>query len=196
MTMEPKEGKRASLPIRVKLPELKSLKRFDNLLRGCRHLNFDNKVVRMLKVSESESELAKKRLRRNSVEGIPRAYLEERMEYLSKMGDWKTFVDVLGLSLFGIVLLTRLDNYMDHAAINAFWTCREKNKNHVVAILANTYYTLNNSHEGKEGIMTCSSHTLYLWITTHIFTSTRNTPCPIEDYKWCFVKILTDQEWA
>ncbi|RDY14536.1 hypothetical protein CR513_00385, partial [Mucuna pruriens] len=35
MTIEPKEGKRVSLPIRVTLLELKSLKRFRSLLKGC-----------------------------------------------------------------------------------------------------------------------------------------------------------------
>ncbi|RDX89270.1 hypothetical protein CR513_29025, partial [Mucuna pruriens] len=101
-------------------------------------------VVTMLKVSESE--LAKKRLRRNDVEGIPRAYLEKRMEYLSKVGDWETFANVLGLSLFGIVPLPRLDDYVDHAAIDAFYACWEKNKNPVVVVLANTYY---NKHGDK-----------------------------------------------
>ncbi|RDY14534.1 hypothetical protein CR513_00383, partial [Mucuna pruriens] len=43
------------------------------------------KVTTMLKVSKSK--LAKKRLKRNDVEGIPRAYLEKRMESLSEVGD-------------------------------------------------------------------------------------------------------------
>ncbi|RDX87454.1 hypothetical protein CR513_31072, partial [Mucuna pruriens] len=242
MTIEPKEGKRTSLPIRVKVPKLKSLRCFGNLLNGqvqpralltlpqfyVLHLrsfifqdfqlaptlkeyerilgfslierqpylyqgNYPSwaKITKLLKVMESK--LAKKRLRRNSVEGLPKAYLEKRMKYLYEMGDWETFANILGLSLFGIVLLPRLD---DHATIDTFWAGWEKNKNPMVVVLANTYYTLNNNHEGKGGRMTYYLHTLYLWIIAHIFTSTCKTPCPIEDYKWCFVKILTDQEWA
>ncbi|RDX91716.1 hypothetical protein CR513_26255, partial [Mucuna pruriens] len=49
------------------------------------------KVVTMLKVSKSE--LAKKRLRRNDIEGIPRAYLKKRVQHLSEVGDWETFTD-------------------------------------------------------------------------------------------------------
>ncbi|RDX65465.1 hypothetical protein CR513_55877, partial [Mucuna pruriens] len=116
------------------------------------------------------------------------------MEYLSEVGDWEAFIDVLGLSLFGIVLLPRLDNYVDRAAIDAFWACRENNKNPMISVLANTYYTLNNSRERKGGRMTCYLYILYLWIITHMFTSTCKTPCPIEDHKWCFVKTVIDQD--
>ncbi|RDX67984.1 hypothetical protein CR513_53082, partial [Mucuna pruriens] len=56
------------------------------------------------------------------------------MEHLSKVGDWETFADVIRLSLFGIVLLPHLDNYVDHAAIDAFWACWKKNKNLVVVL--------------------------------------------------------------
>ncbi|RDX91719.1 hypothetical protein CR513_26258, partial [Mucuna pruriens] len=52
MTIEPKEGKRASLPIRVRVPELKPLKRFDSLLKGCQRLNFNNRFGKILDLME------------------------------------------------------------------------------------------------------------------------------------------------
>ncbi|RDX73904.1 hypothetical protein CR513_46416, partial [Mucuna pruriens] len=110
MIIKPKEGKQASLAIKVRMPELNSLKCFSNFqlaptleeyerLLGLSLIgrqpylyqgNYPSwaKVMKMLKVLESE--LAKKRLRRNDVESIPRAYLEKRMEYLSEVKEVKS----------------------------------------------------------------------------------------------------------
>ncbi|RDY01902.1 hypothetical protein CR513_14705, partial [Mucuna pruriens] len=150
------------------------------------------RVARLLKVLESE--LVKRKLRRNDMEGIPRAYLEERMECLSITRDWETFIDILGLSLYGLILLPCSDDYVDYAAIDALSDCREKDKNPMLAVLANTYYILNNNREGKGRRLTCCLHALYLWFTTHMFTSKCRTLCLIEDHKWCLMKTLTDQD--
>ncbi|RDX67983.1 hypothetical protein CR513_53081, partial [Mucuna pruriens] len=54
ITIELKEGKRASLHIKVRVLELKSLKLFGSLLKGCRRLNFNNRFRKILDLIEVE----------------------------------------------------------------------------------------------------------------------------------------------
>ena len=41
---------------------------------------------------------------RNGVVGIPRNHLEEKAKALAGQGEWTTFIDVVALLVFGIVL--------------------------------------------------------------------------------------------
>ncbi|RDY05558.1 hypothetical protein CR513_10592, partial [Mucuna pruriens] len=66
----------------------------------------------------------------------------------------------------------------------------------VVAVLANTYYTLDYcSMRNGKGLRCCTT-LLFLWLTTHLFHSNKTTRCPIEDHYWSCVKLLTKAEWT
>ncbi|RDX85771.1 hypothetical protein CR513_32990, partial [Mucuna pruriens] len=128
---------------------------------------------------------------RNGIEGLPRSYLEKNMNYFMKEGDWKTMVDILGLLIYDIVLFPHLEDYVDLAAIDIFFAIKDKNENPILAILADTYYTLNYCQERSKKGLRCCIHLLYLWLTAHFFHGKCKMTCPIEDYKWGCIKTMT-----
>ncbi|RDX99622.1 hypothetical protein CR513_17317, partial [Mucuna pruriens] len=111
-------------------------------------------------------------MRRSEVDGLP----------------LDAFIDVLGLTVCGIVLFPHLNDY------TSSWPVRKKERIPVTVVLANTYYTIHNCHEKKGGRLVCCLHALYLWLMAHTFTSKCTTSCPIEDFKWCCVKKRTRGE--
>ncbi|RDY04082.1 hypothetical protein CR513_12249, partial [Mucuna pruriens] len=143
-----------------------------------------------------ESEMIRRKLNRNGMEGLPQMYLEERLRYFLEEDEWSTFLDILGLLVYGNILFPHINDYMDIAIIDAFLTSRDQGENPNIAILANTYCTLNNCYERKGKSMVGYKHLLYLWLIAHMFHSKCKSVCPMEDFKWCLMKAMTNKEWA
>ena len=78
---------------------------------------------------------------RNGVVGIPRQCLEESVEALADQGKWTSFIDILALLVFGIVLFPNVDGLVDLAAINAFLAYHHSRESPIIAILADAYDT-------------------------------------------------------
>jgi len=78
---------------------------------------------------------------RNGIVGIPRRHLEEKTKALADQGKWASFIDVLALLVFGVVLFPNMDGLVDLAAIDAFLTCHHSKESPVIAVLANAYDT-------------------------------------------------------
>ncbi|RDY09916.1 hypothetical protein CR513_05646, partial [Mucuna pruriens] len=149
---------------------------------------------RLLKVFESK--VLKLKKNRNKVEAIPKAALEERLQRLQEEEDWLAFVDVYRLLVYGIMIFPQIERYVDLAAIDAFLNKRDQGEHLVVVVLANTYYTLDYySKKNAKGLRCCTS-LLFLWLTVHLFHSSKRTSCPIEDYDWSCIKPLTKAEWT
>ena len=54
-------------------------------------------------------------------------------------GEWTSFIDVLALLVFGIVLFPNVDGLVDLAAIDAFLAYQHNKESPIVAILADAY---------------------------------------------------------
>ncbi|RDY12559.1 hypothetical protein CR513_02627, partial [Mucuna pruriens] len=80
--------------------------------------------------------------------------------------------------------------------IHAYMARRDRGENLTMALLANTYYTLNHCCERRGGYLRCCIPLLYLWMTSHLFHSKIKSLCPIEDFKWCCIKIMSKDLWA
>jgi len=78
------------------------------------------KVVKILK-----QELDRVKQNRNGVVGIPRKCLEEKVEALDSQGEWATFINILALLVFGMVLFPNVDGLVDLAMIYAFLAARK-----------------------------------------------------------------------
>ncbi|RDY03035.1 hypothetical protein CR513_13441, partial [Mucuna pruriens] len=114
--------------------------------------------------------------KRSGIDSLPLAYLEERMSPLGR------------LTIYNIILLPYLDEYVDLVAIDVFLANQEQRRNPVMAILVDTYYTIQRYHERKGGRLICYLQTLYLWLVTHTCPCRCVTTHPIEDLKWCWGK--------
>ncbi|RDX93932.1 hypothetical protein CR513_23742, partial [Mucuna pruriens] len=108
-------------------------------------------IARLLRVSETE--MAKRRRNRNSMEGIPRVYIEERLLQFQEEQDWDAMIDVLGLLLYGVVLFPYIEDYIDLAAMEAFLAKRDRGENPTMAVLADTYYSLHQCGEQRRGAL-------------------------------------------
>ncbi|RDY10625.1 hypothetical protein CR513_04822, partial [Mucuna pruriens] len=150
-------------------------------------------VAKLLRVSESK--ITREKRNRNDLEGIQRSYLEERLHQLQKEEDWPTVMDVYGLVVYGIVLFPHMEDYIDLAAMDVFLAKRENGENPTMAILANIYYILNYCCERKRRSLRCCTHLLYLWMIAHLFHNKRKTTCPIEDFKWSWIRSMSKVRW-
>ncbi|RDX63819.1 hypothetical protein CR513_57699, partial [Mucuna pruriens] len=92
-------------------------------------------------------------------------------------------MDVFKLLLYGVLLFPHVENYVDLVAMEVFLARRNKGENPTMAVLADTYYSLNYCSEQKERSLRCCTPLLYLWLTSHLFHYKSKTECPIEDFK-------------
>ena len=97
------------------------------------------RIAKVLKISAQELDRVKQN--RNGVVGIPRKHLEEHEKALADQGEWASFIDVLALLVFGVVLFPNVDGLMDLATIDAFLAYPHSKERSIVAILADAYDT-------------------------------------------------------
>ncbi|KAL5191308.1 hypothetical protein HKD37_04G010602 [Glycine soja] len=113
------------------------------------------RVAKVVKISTQELDQLKQN--RNGVVGIPRQHLEERAEALANQGQWTSFIDILVLLVFRIILFPNMDRLVDIAAIDTFLAYHHSKESPVVAFLPDAYDTFNLRCEKKQ----CGNCLLY-----------------------------------
>ncbi|RDX90231.1 hypothetical protein CR513_27929, partial [Mucuna pruriens] len=151
-------------------------------------------IAKLLRVTEAR--LSKEKKIRNGTKGIYKSFLDERLHQFRQEEDWPAFMDVYGLAIYGLVLFPHGDDYIDMVSADAYMARRDRGENPTMALLANTYYTLNHCCERRGGYLRYCIPLLYLWMTSHLFHSKTKSLCPIEDFKWCCIKIMSKDLWA
>ena len=76
------------------------------------------RIAKVVKVSVQELDRVKQN--RDGVVGIPKKHLEEKAKALADQGESASFIDVLALLVFGVVLFPNMDGLVDLAAIEHF----------------------------------------------------------------------------
>ena len=97
------------------------------------------RIAKVVKIMAQDLDRVKKN--RNGIVGIPRKHLEEKAKALADQGEWASFIDVLVLLVFGVVLFPNMDGLVDLAAIDAFVTYHHSKESPVIAVLADAYDT-------------------------------------------------------
>jgi len=97
------------------------------------------RVAKVVKISAQELDRVKQN--RNGVVGVPMRCLEEKAKALANQGEWASFIDILVLLIFGVVLFPNVKGLVDLAAIDIFLAFHHGKESPVVAILANMYDT-------------------------------------------------------
>lgn len=114
-------------------------------------------------------EIEDNRTNKDNLIGFPIKYLEEKAVNLARDGKWDTFMDVLALIIYGIVLFPTIKDFVDFMAIYVFLAYKHRGENPVPAVLADIYCTLDFRHEKEGGLIHCCSPILYFWFVKHIF---------------------------
>ncbi|KAJ1406314.1 hypothetical protein SESBI_25240 [Sesbania bispinosa] len=78
-------------------------------------------------------------------------------------------MDVLALTIYGIVIFPNADDFVDLASIDIFLAQKSRGENPVPAVLADVYHTLNYCYVKKGKRILCCLPALYVWLTAHIF---------------------------
>lgn len=87
-------------------------------------------------------ELEQVKQSKNGVVGLLRKCLEEKAEALANQRKWVSFMNVLALLRFGVVLFLNVDGLVDLVAIDAFLAYHHNKESPVVAVLADMYGAL------------------------------------------------------
>ena len=118
----------------------------------------------MVKISAQELDRVKQN--RNGVIGIPRKHLEEKAKALADQGEWASFINVLALLVFRVVLFPNVDGLVDLAAIDTFLAYHHSKESPIVAVLADAYDTFDRRCEKSGARIVCCTPALYVWLVS------------------------------
>ncbi|XP_012574246.1 uncharacterized protein [Cicer arietinum] len=106
-------------------------------------------------------EIEDNRTNKDNLIGFPIKYLEEKAVNLARDGKWDTFMDVLALIIYGIVLFPTIKDFVDFMVIDVFLAYKHRGENSVPRVLADIYCTLDFRHEKEGGLIHCCSPILF-----------------------------------
>ena len=146
----------------------------------------------MVKVSVHALERVKQN--RNGVVGIPWKHLEEKAKALVDQGEWASFIDVLALLVFRVILFPNVDGLVDLAAIDAFLAYHHNKESLVVAVLADAYDTFDRRCEKSGARIAYCTLALYVWLVSHIFCHESRPVYPLQGHCMCVEKAKASWE--
>ena len=111
--------------------------------------------------------------------------MQEKAETLASQGEWASFIDVLALLVFGIVLFSNVDGPVDLTAIDAFLAYHHSKESPVIAVLANAYDIFDIRCKKSSARIVCCTPTLYGWLVSHVFNQGSRFVYPLQGYRMC-----------
>ena len=114
--------------------------------------------------------------------------MEEKAKALANQGEWASFIDILALLIFGVVLFPNMEGLVDLAAINAFLAYHHSKESPVIAILADVYDTFKRRCEKSGARIVCCTPALYVQLVSHLFCQESRPACPLQGHHLCAKK--------
>jgi len=154
------------------------------------------RVAKVVKISVQELDHVKQN--RNRVVGIPRKHLEEKVKALADQGEWASFIDILALLIFGVILFPNMEGLVVLAAIDAFLAYHHSKESPVIAILVDVYDTFDRRCEKSGTRIVCCTPALYVWLVSHLFHQESRPTYPLQGHRLCAKKGKKNWEqlWA
>ena len=144
------------------------------------------RVVGVVKILERELDQVKQS--KNGVSSIPRKCYEEKAEALASQEEWVSFMDVLTLLVFGVVLFSNVDGLVDLAAINTFLAYHHNKENSVILVLVDMYDTFDLRCEKSSASIVCCTTALYLWLVSHVLNHGSTSVYALQGHRMCLGK--------
>jgi len=135
-------------------------------------------LARLMKIHHAE--LESRIVSRKGAKGFPQKFLEAYLRQLAHKKDWETFMDVLAMVIYGVLLFSNIEYFVDYVAIDVFIASKTRSENPVTAILADVFGTLDLFSERKKGKMLCCLPMLYVWLTSRVGERVSGVSCPVE----------------
>ncbi|BAT92692.1 hypothetical protein VIGAN_07149700, partial [Vigna angularis var. angularis] len=105
-------------------------------------------------------------------------------------------MDVVALTVYGVVLFPKIEDFMDYTAIYVFVARKKRSENPVTTLLADVYGTMSFCHERKGKNILCCFPALYFWTIARVFKGVVDVRCPLEDLSHQKLKDKGGNEWA
>jgi len=90
---------------------------------------------------------------------------------LASKGEWATFINILALLVFGMVLFLNVDGLVDLAVIDVFLAYHHSKESPVITILADAYDTFDLRCKRSSARTAYCMPALYVWLVSHVFLS-------------------------
>jgi len=130
------------------------------------------------------------------VKGFSQGFLETYLCQLGDEGNWETFIDVLALTLYDILLFPSLENFVSQTAMDVFIVVRNRLENPVTAILTNNYVALDLCYEKRVKKLSCYVPILYVWLMARIGEKRNGIKCPIELVLRMKIEATSAKDWS
>ena len=114
--------------------------------------------------------------------------LEEKAKALADKGEWASFIEILALLIFVVVLFPNVEGLVDLAAIDAFHAYHHSKESPVIAILVDVYDTFDRRCEKSGARIVCCTPALYVWLVLHLFCQESRPTCPLQGHRLCTKK--------
>lgn len=98
-----------------------------------------------------------------------RRYLEGVAWRMDGEKRWGSYIDVVALLMFRIVLFPNVSDFLDVATISIFWVVKNLEIDPVPGSLVDVYYTRNICHSREKGSLHCNIPLLYQWFSSHLY---------------------------
>lgn len=100
---------------------------------------------------------------KGEIHGYTSNFMVDKATTFADAGSWMAFNVVIALLIYGIVLFSNIEDFVDLAAIHIFLT-----KNPAPTILVYTYYSIHVRTQKKKGTIICCIPLLYRWFILHL----------------------------
>ena len=151
-------------------------------------------LAEILKIHPKE--LESRLVERKNTRGFPHKFIENYLYRLAGKEDWGTFMDVLALTLYDIMLFPNLEHFVNYAAINVFVAMKNRSENPVTAILADIYKTLYSCYKMKQRKVSCCLPALYVWLTSCVSDKANNIKCPVKEVLQHGLEMKESNDWS
>ena len=125
------------------------------------------RVAKVVKISVQK--LDRVNQNRNGVVKIPRKHLEEKAKTLANQGEWASFIDVLALLIFGVILFPNMEGLVDLVVIDVFVAYHHSKESPIIAIFAAIYDTFDRRCKKSGARIVCYTPALYMWPVSYLF---------------------------
>ncbi|XP_050897307.1 uncharacterized protein LOC127104147 [Lathyrus oleraceus] len=100
---------------------------------------------------------------KGGIHGFTSKFLVDKAITFAEAGRWMAFNAHLALLIYGIILFSNMEEFVDLAAIHIFLT-----PNPIPTLLADTYYSIHVRTQKKKGTIVCCTPLLYRWYILHL----------------------------
>ncbi|XP_050897244.1 uncharacterized protein LOC127104073 [Lathyrus oleraceus] len=118
-------------------------------------------LAEALHIGKKEIELNLKP--KGGIHGFTYKFMVDKAIAFAEDGSWTAFNANLALLIYGIVLFSNMEEFVDLVVIHIFLT-----QNSIPTLLADTYYFIPMRTQKKKGTIVCCTPLLYRWFILHL----------------------------